>query len=79
MKQSNIEVDRLIETLERFRTSTGMYICPEDLPNTMSFLHGFELALHALGVRREMDVWWQVQNDRGWRQDAQGPVSQMQK
>lgn len=79
MQQRAIDVDRLIETLERFRTGTGMFIYPEDVPNAMSFLHGFGLALHTLGARREMDVWWQVQNDRGWRQDAEGPVPQMQK
>jgi hypothetical protein len=71
------DVEDVIAALERFRTRTAMYIHPVNVPKARSFLYGLRLGVLVFGIRWERDVWWQVQETRGWQQRSVGPVPQM--
>jgi hypothetical protein len=78
MQQKAATVDDVIAALEHFRSRTGVYIHPVDVPNARSFLDGLGLGLGVFGIPWDGEVRSQVHRDRGWEQCAVGPIPQME-
>jgi hypothetical protein len=78
MPRNNEKLDAVIEAIEHFRTRIKMYIVPADISNTQSFLTGLGVGLNISGIRFNRDIWWSVQNERGWKTSPVGPVPQME-
>jgi len=67
---------KLVETLKSVRERKEMYFQPVTVEAAESFLGGFRVACLVSGAIEDAD-WLDLQESRGWKSNAMGPVGEM--
>jgi hypothetical protein len=70
----------IINLLKTVRKRKWMYFQPVDGTAATNFAAGVAAATHALGLESPeyRATWWQTVRNRGWEEQATGPLPQME-